>query len=226
MASPCPACPTATETTAAADVLVLPEASDLQAAVRRAKKGDFPALCPRHFRGTCRRGAACPLMHGADDERFAFESIAGVALPAEGSAYSSEDGGRSIVLASRASEKVCDADVADYGDWMGMDVATEGSLAWIARLGLTAPVPAPWRSCKTDAGEVFYFNFAQGATAWEHPLDAHVQALYDEEKGVLAARRAEARRLVLAFRRREAGFGCLLGEMVSWVVTEAAPFAR
>lgn len=53
-------------------------------------------------------------------------------------------------------------------------------LLWIAREGLKAPLPKPWKACRTDPGgegqpeQVYYFNFDTGESIWEHPCDIKV----------------------------------------------------
>jgi hypothetical protein len=36
--------------------------------------------------------------------------------------------------------------------------------------------------CKTNDGEVYYFNFSTGESVWDHPCDEYYRKLYDEEK--------------------------------------------
>lgn len=56
-------------------------------------------------------------------------------------------------------------------------------LFWIAKEGLKAPLPEPWKPCKTAKKEIYYFNFQTGESIWEHPCDQHYKQLYLEEKG-------------------------------------------
>jgi len=74
--------------------------------------------------------------------------------------------------------------VVEYAEFLGMDLKTEMHLLWIAREGVAAPVPKPWKTC-TEKGEVFYFNFETEESSWDHPCDAHYRALLEEHrKGV------------------------------------------
>mmetsp|Transcript_1903 Transcript_1903/g.4728 ORF Transcript_1903/g.4728 Transcript_1903/m.4728 type:complete len:164 (+) Transcript_1903:97-588(+) len=63
---------------------------------------------------------------------------------------------------------------------------------WIARDGLKAPLPKHWKPCKTPEGEIYYFNFGNGKSVWEHPCDDFYRSLYMEEKRKLEWRRKEA----------------------------------
>lgn len=54
-------------------------------------------------------------------------------------------------------------EVSEYAKWLGMDLAKDRSLFWIAKEGLKAPLPENWKPCKTvDTEEIYYFNFATG----------------------------------------------------------------
>ncbi|EQC28722.1 hypothetical protein SDRG_13596 [Saprolegnia diclina VS20] len=74
-------------------------------------------------------------------------------------------------------------EVLEYAKWLGMDLEAERDLFWIAREGLKAPLPENWKPCKTtDTGEIYYFNFASGASTWDHPCDEYYRKLYDDHK--------------------------------------------
>ncbi len=82
-------------------------------------------------------------------------------------------------------------EVIEYAKWLGMDTEGDKDLLYIAREGLKvrglcatllivacsvialqAPLPANWKPCKTiDTEEIYYFNFATGASSWDHPCD-------------------------------------------------------
>lgn len=42
---------------------------------------------------------------------------------------------------------------------------------YIAKEGLKAPLPDPWKPCKAGEDEIYYFNFETGESVWEHPCD-------------------------------------------------------
>ena len=74
-------------------------------------------------------------------------------------------------------------EVIEYAKWLGMDLEADKALLWIAREGLKAPLPENWKPCKTtDTEEIYYFNFATGASTWDHPCDEYYRTLYEEEK--------------------------------------------
>ena len=58
----------------------------------------------------------------------------------------------------------------------------DDDLRWIAREALKAPLPEHWKPCKTNDGEIYYFNFASGESVWDHPCDEYYKKLYEEEK--------------------------------------------
>jgi hypothetical protein len=75
-----------------------------------------------------------------------------------------------------------DEEVLEYATFLGMDMETDQDLLWIAREGLTAPLPAPWKPCKTENNEIYYFNFESGESVWGHPCDTHYKMLFDSKK--------------------------------------------
>ena len=52
-----------------------------------------------------------------------------------------------------------------------MNLEEDPDLLFIAIEGLKAPLPEPWKACRTKSGEIYYFNFESGDSTWEHPLD-------------------------------------------------------
>ena len=41
----------------------------------------------------------------------------------------------------------------------------------IAKEGLKAQIPEPWKACRTKDQRIFYYNFETGESQWDHPLD-------------------------------------------------------
>jgi len=83
--------------------------------------------------------------------------------------------------------------VMEYAEFLGMDLKTEMHFLWIAREGVAAPVPKPWKTC-TEKGEVFYFNFETEESSWDHPCDAHYRALLEEHRKGVASKVEEPAR--------------------------------
>jgi centrosomal protein CEP164 len=92
--------------------------------------------------------------------------------------------GDSVVLEEELPENYepTEDEILEYASWLGMDVEQEKELFWIAREGLKAPLPEHWKPCKTNEGEIYYFNFATGDSVWDHPCDAYYKNLYADEK--------------------------------------------
>eukprot|EP01135_Chromosphaera_perkinsii_P003908 Nk52_evm9s262 gene=Nk52_evmTU9s262 len=63
-----------------------------------------------------------------------------------------------------------------------MDPEREKDLLWIAKEGLKAPLPEGWKPCQTEEGEIYYFNFTDGRSIWEHPCDDYYREVYEDEK--------------------------------------------
>jgi centrosomal protein CEP164 len=73
-------------------------------------------------------------------------------------------------------------EIDEYAKWLGMDMVADADLVWVAREGLKAPLPDHWKPCKTDDGDIYYFNFESGESVWDHPCDEYYRNLYKEEK--------------------------------------------
>lgn len=73
-------------------------------------------------------------------------------------------------------------EIDEYAEWLGMDLQKDQDLFWIARTGLKAPLPKPWKPCQSEDSEIFYFNSVTGESVWDHPCDDHYRKLYQEHK--------------------------------------------
>eukprot|EP01064_Diplonema_japonicum_P029735 TRINITY_DN4885_c0_g1_i2.p1 TRINITY_DN4885_c0_g1~~TRINITY_DN4885_c0_g1_i2.p1 ORF type:complete len:232 (+),score=45.35 TRINITY_DN4885_c0_g1_i2:23-697(+) len=200
------------------------DAASLKENIAAAEGGMLPGLCRKHYAATCRKGRSCPKMHGVMDKRYEFKDIPGVVMPTAGSVYPWTDGTASVVLDIAVDPKYSPSsvEIKEYAAWVGMDLETDGPLTWVAIEGLQAPVPSPWRSCKTDQDEVYFFNFANGCSSWDHPLDSHIKHLFIAEKAALATRRKEAKFFLLAWKRLHGQhtFPMLLEYLVSFICPE------
>uniref|UniRef100_H0XSY3 WW domain-containing protein n=1 Tax=Otolemur garnettii TaxID=30611 RepID=H0XSY3_OTOGA len=57
---------------------------------------------------------------------------------------------------------------------------------WLAREGIVAPLPVEWKPCQDITGDIYYFNFANGQSTWDHPCDEHYRNLVIQERGKLS----------------------------------------
>ncbi|KAJ3233735.1 hypothetical protein HDU78_006255 [Chytriomyces hyalinus] len=73
-------------------------------------------------------------------------------------------------------------EILEYAKFLGMDEHEDKHLFWIARESLKAPLPADWKPCQSDDGNIYYFNFSTGESIWDHPCDEHYRQLYEREK--------------------------------------------
>mmetsp|Transcript_10365 Transcript_10365/g.23401 ORF Transcript_10365/g.23401 Transcript_10365/m.23401 type:complete len:614 (-) Transcript_10365:118-1959(-) len=74
-------------------------------------------------------------------------------------------------------------EIEEYADFLGIDLKTESHLMWIAKEGVAAPVPAPWKACR-QGDEVFYFNFETKQSIWDHPCDQKYRDMVDKARKV------------------------------------------
>jgi centrosomal protein CEP164 len=104
-----------------------------------------------------------------------------------GEVYFADDGTVSMVLDSKIDPNYepTQQELDEYATWLGIDPVRERELMFLAREGLKAPLPEDWKPCKTDTGDVYYFNFSSGESIWEHPLDDHFKKRLEEERDKL-----------------------------------------
>uniref|UniRef100_A0A8B9YPM9 Centrosomal protein of 164 kDa n=1 Tax=Bos mutus grunniens TaxID=30521 RepID=A0A8B9YPM9_BOSMU len=69
---------------------------------------------------------------------------------------------------------------------IGIDPIKEPQLMWLAREGIVAPLPVEWKPCQDITGDIYYFNFANGQSTWDHPCDEHYRNLVIQERGKLS----------------------------------------
>lgn len=94
-------------------------------------------------------------------------------------------------------------EVEEYAAWLGMELPEDFEFLWVAREGLMAPLPEPWKPCQTENSEIFYFNFETGESTWDHPCDAHYRKVYEEKKHERKERKE--RKLQKEIEERESG---------------------
>ncbi|XP_071497412.1 uncharacterized protein [Diadema antillarum] len=77
-----------------------------------------------------------------------------------------------------------EAEIHEYATAViGIDPETEPELMWIAREGISAPLPADWKPCQdTSGGDIYYFNFTSGESTWDHPCDEFYRKMVQEQR--------------------------------------------
>ena len=58
-------------------------------------------------------------------------------------------------------------------------------MLYIAKEGLKAPLPEPWKPCQTREGEIYYYNFQSHESTWEHPCDEYYKQMFLKEKEII-----------------------------------------
>lgn len=155
---------------------------------------------------TCDPFVSLPCKHGVCAECFPRLAYDGRSpLLAQGDVSSGEN----VVLDEAIDEnwEPTDAEVREYAVWLGMSLPADDVFLYIAREGLKAPLPPPWKPCKTGEGEIFYFNFSTGESVWDHPCDEFYRNQYATAKSHAQAQaqaRAEAEAQAEATARAQA----------------------
>ncbi|XP_016060214.1 PREDICTED: centrosomal protein of 164 kDa isoform X2 [Miniopterus natalensis] len=78
-------------------------------------------------------------------------------------------------------------EILEFAREIGIDPIKEPELMWLAREGIVAPLPSEWKPCQDITGDIYYFNFANGQSMWDHPCDEHYRNLVIQERGKLSA---------------------------------------
>ncbi|XP_059037846.1 centrosomal protein of 164 kDa isoform X9 [Mustela lutreola] len=78
-------------------------------------------------------------------------------------------------------------EILEFAREIGIDPVKEPELMWLAREGIVAPLPVEWKPCQDITGDIYYFNFANGQSTWDHPCDEHYRNLVIQERGKLSA---------------------------------------
>ncbi|XP_045694271.1 centrosomal protein of 164 kDa isoform X9 [Phyllostomus hastatus] len=78
-------------------------------------------------------------------------------------------------------------EILEFAREIGIDPIKEPELMWLAREGIVAPLPVEWKPCQDITGDIYYFNFANGQSTWDHPCDEHYRNLVIQERGKLSA---------------------------------------
>ncbi|XP_035202019.1 centrosomal protein of 164 kDa isoform X3 [Oxyura jamaicensis] len=79
-------------------------------------------------------------------------------------------------------------EIRDFARDIGIDPEKEPELMWLAKEGIVAPLPPEWKPCQDITGDIYYFNFANGQSTWDHPCDDHYRELVTQERKKLLAR--------------------------------------
>lgn len=106
----------------------------------------------------------------------------------EGSEKSRSDRHGGVTVLDQDDDRVpSEEEILEYAEYLGIDVEKEQDLLWIAREGVIAPVPKPWKACTENGDDVFYFNFETGESIWDHPSDERYRQLVIDKRKEKAA---------------------------------------
>jgi len=82
-------------------------------------------------------------------------------------------------------------EVEEYAKYLGMDMQHDTKLFYIAKEGLKAPLPGPWKPCKSPGGQIYYYNFESKELQKDHPCDDYYRKYFINEKNLLAKKKEE-----------------------------------
>ncbi|XP_066191048.1 centrosomal protein of 164 kDa [Sylvia atricapilla] len=98
--------------------------------------------------------------------------------------------GDQLILEEEDSEYIPkEHEIRSFAPTIGIDPDKESELLWLARECLVTPLPPQWKACQDiEGGNIYYFNFENGLSMWEHPCDEHYKQLVIQEREKLLAR--------------------------------------
>ena len=74
--------------------------------------------------------------------------------------------------------------VLEYAEFMGLDIAAESHLLWIAAAAVQAcaePLKDGWTE-QVHGEDLYYFNTQTGESSWDHPCDEKYRQLLETER--------------------------------------------
>ncbi|TGZ68158.1 hypothetical protein CRM22_004423 [Opisthorchis felineus] len=86
------------------------------------------------------------------------------------------------ILSENRDHASSEEEVRLYASSIGIDVAKEADLLWIAKEGLSAPLPRGWQVLQDENNQIFYYNNASGQSLWEHPLDSYYRKKVEQAR--------------------------------------------
>ena len=77
-----------------------------------------------------------------------------------------------IILEENSNFQPTENEVLEYAESvLNLQQHEIPDLLWLAEEGIKAPLPAGWKPVQTDDGQLYYFNFKNGESSWDHPCD-------------------------------------------------------
>ncbi|GAA28853.2 centrosomal protein of 164 kDa [Clonorchis sinensis] len=86
------------------------------------------------------------------------------------------------ILSENRDHASSEEEVRLYASSIGIDVAKEADLLWIAKEGVSAPLPRGWQVLQDENNQIFYYNNASGQSLWEHPLDSYYRKKVEQAR--------------------------------------------
>ena len=71
-------------------------------------------------------------------------------------------------------------EIEEYARFLGMNIQEDYALFYIAKQGLKAPIPEPWKPCKSPGQTLYYYNFSTRQLQKDHPCDDYYRKMYLE----------------------------------------------
>ena len=97
-------------------------------------------------------------------DAFAVEGAFAVGGAGGGGAAAMDSSGKPVIL--------------QYAAYLGMDIAADTDLLWIAQQALVAELPPGWTEhADPMSGDAYFHNAQTGETVWEHPCDSYYRNL-------------------------------------------------
>ena len=83
-------------------------------------------------------------------------------------------------------------EIEEYAKYLGMDLVHDRHMFYIAKEGLKAPLPGPWKPCRDPKNNIWYYNFDTKEMQKDHPCDDYYRKYYLNERSMAVKKKEEA----------------------------------
>ena len=80
-------------------------------------------------------------------------------------------------LYNRFKQQPLREELEDYAEYLGIDMAVDSNLLWIAEEAYFAPLPENFEEHTNERGDKYYYNPVSKDSAWAHPMDTYFRKM-------------------------------------------------
>ena len=80
-------------------------------------------------------------------------------------------------LYNRYKQQPLREELEDYAEYLGIDMAVDPNLLWIAEEAYFAPLPDNFEEHTNERGDKYYYNPVNKESTWAHPMDTYFRKM-------------------------------------------------